>query len=375
MLRPSLSGRVYAFGDNMTRMAEPLDDQDLSPDRKKSPTQGMLAALRAEIVARGLHRKPTTRILMELLLHAAVLTLGYAGVMALPGAGLKILAFFVLMLGWLGVSTNSHTSAHGATSDSRRLNAVLTWFGFGVIGGLSVGYWRHKHNNLHHGMPNVDGVDPDHEFTPFFALSVSQRERLAAIPRFFARFQGITFPMATGLLLPNMTYQGLKHAIANPRLAGGWKGLLADAAATVLSLGVWWGLPLVFLTPAEVLLFNAVRLVVYSYILFVVFAPAHLPHEAVFYAHGREPKDFVRRQTETTLNYRAGFFGFFLSGLQYQIEHHLFPGLSHVHYRRLAPIVKRACQERGLPYRELSWGSAIGKCVLVGFRPKETVEA
>jgi hypothetical protein len=72
-----------------------------------------------------------------------------------------------------------------------------------------------------------------------------------------------------------------------------------------------------------------------------------------------------------TLNFRTSWLGRFLcSGLEFQIEHHLFPSASHVHLRRMSPLVRAFCEEHGLPHRTLGWGEAVWKSYLVFLRPK-----
>jgi fatty acid desaturase len=63
------------------------------------------------------------------------------------------------------------------------------------------------------------------------------------------------------------------------------------------------------------------------------------------------------------VNFKTGFFGRLVcSGVDYQIEHHLFPNVSHVFYPEISPFVQDLCREHGLPYRTLGWGYAIWKC-------------
>ena len=103
-----------------------------------------------------------------------------------------------------------------------------------------------------------------------------------------------------------------------------------------------------------------------GYAMFCVFAPAHFPAEAVAFRKSDADKDFVLRQTLATLNFRVGFLGRLIcSGLNYHIEHHLFPGISHSYYPRISGLVKEFCEEHGYPYRTLDWGTALLKSFTV----------
>jgi linoleoyl-CoA desaturase len=101
-----------------------------------------------------------------------------------------------------------------------------------------------------------------------------------------------------------------------------------------------------------------------------MFAPAHMPHEALFLERPVEG-DFLLQQTATTLNFRAPQpLAFFLSGLEHQIEHHLFPGVAHGRYTEIAPIVEDVCRRHGYPYRVVGWGSALAAMGKVLRHPK-----
>ena len=134
---------------------------------------------------------------------------------------------------------------------------------------------------------------------------------------------------------------------------------------------LWIAVPLLFCPAAEVALFLLLRTTLNGVAMFVSFAPTHLPAEAALLAPEARGEDFIWLQTSTAVNFRAGQFGaLFLSGLQYQIEHHLFPEVSHVHYPALSHRVKDFCERHGYPYRTMGWAEAVAKTVRVFFRPK-----
>ena len=85
-------------------------------------------------------------------------------------------------------------------------------------------------------------------------------------------------------------------------------------------------------------------------------------------------QDHVLLQTATTINFTTGPFGRLLcAGVDYQIEHHLFPGLGHRHYRRMAPRVAEFCREQGYPYRVMSWRTAVWKSLRAMATPRPVV--
>src|SRR5690606_4134463 len=133
-----------------------------------------------------------------------------------------------------------------------------------------------------------------------------------------------------------------------------------DLGAMVMYFVLWVGVPSLFMPFTDALLLSLVRQAFIGYPLFAILAPAHYPHEAGCIRRGDWPKDFVAQQTCTTINFRAGWFGGFVcSGLQYQIEHHLFPSYSHVYYKRMSPHVRAYCERMGYPYRTMGWGESL----------------
>ena len=118
--------------------------------------------------------------------------------------------------------------------------------------------------------------------------------------------------------------------------------------------------------------------------MFATAAPAHFPAEARFLpTEGHEnQKDYRRHsdhvllQTATTVNFRTGPLGRLLCcGAEFQIEHHLFPGVSHAHYPHMSPILQRFCEANGYPYLTLGWGEGIVESLAVFIRPKRVEPA
>jgi len=322
-------------------------------------SRATLLEIRSRVRALGLDQPATGRLLLELGVHLVLLGLGGAGFLLLERWSLRAPALGLALLGHVGVTTNAHVWAHRAGSRSRRLNDVVAFFSGNLVSGISYLFWHDKHNRRHHGAPNVLGVDPDHDFAPFVALTELDLEGQSEPVRLWYRWQWLALPVLLGAMIPRMKAEGVGFA-ARELLAGRRRGVaLLDLATLALSTLAWWGLPLAVGTWADAVVLNVAREAFLSYALFAIFAPAHLPHEAVFLGRCLTG-DFVLAQTATTIDYRVGrIAGFFLSGLQYQLEHHLLPDIAHVNYRRIQPIVEAACREHGYPYRVRSWRAAL----------------
>jgi fatty acid desaturase len=335
-----------------------------------SRSRATLAEIRAGVAELGLDRPAPARVLLELAVHTTLLGLGLAGFLAFEAWSLRGAALALAMLGHVGVTTNAHTWAHRSGHRSRRFNDVVAFFSGNFVSGISFLFWHDKHNRRHHASPNVQGLDPDHDFAPLIALTEADLDGRHGLSRLWYRWQWLVVPGLLAFMIPRMKLEGVGFAWSE--LRRGPRRALAGLDLVVLaaSSAAWWGLPLWLGTLADAVVLNAVREATLSYALFAIFAPAHVPREALFLG-GRIPEDVVLEQTATTLDYRAGrVASFFLSGLQYQIEHHLVPGLSHDRYARVRPIVEAACRRHGYPYRVRSWGSALRETLAVLRTPK-----
>ena len=148
-----------------------------------------------------------------------------------------------------------------------------------------------------------------------------------------------------------------------------------DLLGLALYGSLWLGLPLVFFPAPVVLLAYVARMLLLGVGMFCIFAPAHFPNEAVMTSLSQRNAEFVLRQTATTLNFRTGPIGRFLcAGVDFQIEHHLFAGYSHVYYPEISKLVHEFCTRHGYPYRSLGWGEAVLKSLAVFLRPKPLVQ-
>ncbi len=336
----------------------------------------LIATLRREIAAQGWDRKATGRILAELLIHISMAILGTVVFATAGDWWARVCGLVLLTAGSLGVGTNTHTSSHYGASDKRWINECLTYFGYPFFLGLSATFWWYQHVTMHHPSPNVIGVDDDADLSPWFAMTESEVARSRGIRRwYYEKAQWLFLPLALAGNAFNFIKTGWLHlirALRDParRRRAHWIDLCALLAHQVAYLGI----PLYFFTVRETLGFYMLRMVMLGYGMFSVLAPGHFPAEAARFDADQKDADYELMQTAGAINYRTGWIGRLLvSGLGHQIEHHLFPNLSHVHYRMMAPLVERLCRERGLPYRAYSWDLAIWKCWMVFRAPRPQV--
>jgi linoleoyl-CoA desaturase len=224
-----------------------------------------------------------------------------------------------------------------------------------VVGASSY-MWDHKHNTLHHTYANIEGHDDDIDVGFFGRLAPEQR-RL-----FFHRLQHLYLWGLYALLpLKWHVYDDFSH-LARGEIAGHrfarprGKDLAVFLGGKLLFFGLALGLPSFFHPFWIVLLFYVGITGVQGIILSVVFQLAHVVEEAEFpmpdAVTQRMGSHWAVHQVETTVDFSPGnpVITWYVGGLNYQIEHHLFPRVSHVHYPRIARIVAQACRRHGIRY-------------------------
>jgi fatty acid desaturase len=177
------------------------------------------------------------------------------------------------------------------------------------------------------------------------------------------------FPIAiaaNGFNMQALGWRFVSRALARPdrRLEH-----VLDLGSLLMHYAVFVALPMLWFAPADVLLVYVLRIALVGYAMFAILAPGHYPAEALR-VHAGVPIDALALQTGATINFRTGRLGRLVcSGLEYQIEHHLFPDVSHVYLPAVSVAVRDLCVRRGLPYRCYSWPVAIWKSWKIVFQP------
>ncbi|MDB4977015.1 MAG: fatty acid desaturase [Myxococcaceae bacterium] len=244
-----------------------------------------------------------------------------------------------------------HEGGHGSFSSRSGENMLLAYITLPLFAGISALYWKHKHNGLHHGHPNVVGADPDIELWPM-ASSRAEYERAGKVLRWFQRnTQGYLFWPASSTLSTMMRIPSYLFVVRQLRTRGATRPLVLDAACLVGHYALWVGLPGLYFGFLPAFALYMVIWALVGSMLAVIFSPAHLGLPLLVDQH----HDW-RHQLETTRNIRApGLLSYFYVGLDYQIEHHIFPQIPHQNLPRASAIMKRWCAEVGLPHREIGW--------------------
>lgn len=258
-------------------------------------------------------------------------------------------AFFGLV--WGQVAFLGHDAGHQAIFASRRANDALGRVLGNLLVGLSYGWWVDTHNR-HHANPNHEDRDPDVGDGVLAFTAAQAAKRTGPVSRFIVRRQAwLFFPLLTleGISLHVDSVVAVKTAEVRSARGGSRR---FEAIGLIVHLALYVSLLLLVMSPEKAIAFAAVHQAVWGVYMGSTFAPNHKGMPIV--ASG-EHLDFLRRQVLTSRNVRGGLItDFALGGLNYQIEHHLFPSMPRAALRRAQPIVRAYCEALALPYCEAS---------------------
>ena len=272
-------------------------------------------------------------------LGSAIVLIGDTWWQLVVAAALALVLGQVMFLG--------HDAAHRQIFASGRWNDWSSLVIANLYAGMSYGWWNHKHSK-HHAKPNQVGADPDIGADVIIFHTETLTTARTGFAGWFAERQGwLFFPL---LLLEgiNLHLSGVKTVFGR----GEVKRRPVEIAFVTIRLGgylglVFWALPL-----GLAFAFLGVQLGLFGLYMGAVFAPNHKGMPIV---PANSRIDFLSRQVLMSRNVRGGrLTDWFMGGLNYQVEHHLFPSMPRPHLRRVQPIVREFCASRGIAYTETS---------------------
>ena len=277
-----------------------------------------------------------------------------------------VLSAVVMGVGMAGLGMSvMHDGVHGSASRHQWVNSLL---GSSMnLMGSSVLTWRIQHNGMHHTHTNIDQVDGDLDSRGL--LRFSEHAPLKDIHRFqhlhaffFYGLLTITKLVVDFQTLSAFNRSGMTQAQKVDPRAAMWRLVGVKIIYITLFLGLplafsalpWWGVLGCFVLTHFVA----------SVILGTVFQLAHIVEEATQplpNVAGVISMDWTVHELHTTANFTRNnrVLGWYIGGLNFQVEHHLFPHICHIHYHRIAPIVERTAREHGIPYHHnpTLWGA------------------
>jgi len=280
----------------------------------------------------------TTNLVLLTFCLVVLFTVGSVWGQAVAAVGLGLVS------GQLGFQL--HDSGHRQMFASGWKNAFVGLVTADVLLGMSYGWWVQKHNR-HHGNPNDVDLDPDIKVGAI-AYTDEQASIRRGAGRLAAMYQAYLFFPMTTFLAWSMHVTSLNYLLKEPsRYRRMEFGLLAVHAA------IYLGAMLYFLGPWSALMVVLIHKGIGGAYMASVFAPNH---KGMPQTDTASRLDFVRTQVLTARNVRGHpLTDLWYGSLNYQIEHHLFPGMPRLNMRRAQPIIRQFCQEHGIAYYETSF--------------------
>ncbi len=271
--------------------------------------------------------------------------------------GLKILGCILLGMSFAGIGFSvGHDANHGGYSSRKWVNSA---FGltYDFLIGLSSYLWICRHNFLHHTYTNIIGHDVEIDGDGLVRMSPARDHK------WYHRFQHllINFIYAiipfywsiadVHLILFKRKYH--EYNIPKPTTLQ----LLTLLGAKAVWLGLYVGIPFALgYSPIQIIIGLCIVNMVYGVLICNVFMLAHVLEPAEFF----EPNslgnviddEWAIFQIKTTVDFapKNRFLNWYLGGLNYQVVHHLFPQICHIHYPKIAPILAEVCKEYGVAY-------------------------
>ncbi|UGT55310.1 fatty acid desaturase family protein [Nocardia asteroides] len=304
---------------------------------------GDYARLLRRVSDAGLLRRRPGYYALRLSLVGAAFVGGWAAFVLVGDSWWTLLVAAFLAVAFAQVALVMHDVAHRQVFRLRKPTELVGR----VVGnagiGLGYGWWQDKHTR-HHANPNHEDLDPD-VAPDVLVWSQEQARSSRGLPRLIGRAQAYLF-------FPLLLLEGLNLHVAGLRAVRNrsvkHRGL--EGALLLGHFALYLSALLLVLPVDKALVFFAVHQGLFGLYMGCLFAPNHKGMPTLT---GDDRPDYLRRQVLTSRNVRGGVLtDLALGGLNYQIEHHLFPSMPTPHLRHAQPIVRAYCTEIGVPYHE-----------------------
>jgi linoleoyl-CoA desaturase len=272
-----------------------------------------------------------------------------------------------------------HDACHGSYSSKKWVNETFG-HSLNALGGNAF-IWKFKHNIIHHTYTNVDGVDDDIAKSPLMRQCNTQK--WVPAHRFQHIYVVLVYAISSFAWIFMMDFNKYfkRKIVSTPLQKMSLKEHFVFWISKVLYVFFYILIPVYFVGWGPWAIGFAVMHIAMGFTLAIVFQLAHVVEQTEFELAKADPKiienEWAVHQVKTTANFAPHnkIVSWFVGGLNYQIEHHLFPRVSHVHYPAISKIVKKTCAKFNLPYNE--YPTMIGAIVshfrmmrLLGKRPE-----
>jgi fatty acid desaturase len=276
-------------------------------------------------------------------LNLVLLAAGGAAFFLLGDSWWQLVTAAYLAVVFTQIAFVGHDAGHRQIFRSRRANNLVGLVHANLLVGISFGWWVAKHDR-HHSNPNHEDLDPDIDI-PSLAFTAGQARDKRGLARVVARYQAYLF-------FPLLLLEAAQLHVASAKAIARGRGRATVVEALLLLLHLFGYVTALFLvlSPPQAAVFIVVQQGLFGLYLGCSFAPNHKGMPTLTEA---EELDFLRTQVLTSRNVRGSrLVDFVLGGLNYQIEHHLFPNMPRPNLRRAQPLVRAFCSQHHIAYTE-----------------------
>ncbi|CAN5381616.1 acyl-CoA desaturase [soil metagenome] len=274
-----------------------------------------------------------------------------------PAAWISLIlcALFGINLAVIGFNV-MHDGAHGSYSEKKWVNEVMA-FTLNLMGGSSM-MWKMKHNVIHHTYTNIEGQDDDIDIKPFIRTNEHQKKY------WFHKYQHVYFLLLYSLTWMWWIFQRDFSKYFTGKISGFKIRKLTPTEhftfwfTKLLYVFIYLILPMYMVGIGEAILGYLVVALVCGVVLSIVFQLAHVVEDADFPMPNEETQKmdetWVIHQFATTADFstRSKVMLWLTGGLNFQLEHHLFPKISHIHYPALHKVIQDLCKKYEVPIIE-----------------------
>lgn len=337
----------------------------LKPEKQKQFEQAY-RDLRAKLVAAGMFNASYSYYFFKVTSNFGILALAIACAVMTTNFAVNMLGACLLALFWQQSGWLAHDFLHHQVFKTRMYGDLIGIIIGNICQGFSVQWWKSKHNshhavpNLHASTPDAADGDPDIDTMPLLAWSIRMAESAANddFGRFMISYQAIFYFPILFLARLSWAYQSVAFVFQTPgqhsvRAAHIDRKMIQHPTLEKLGLIIHYAWLLYVMSRMPLfngLMYFLVSQTVCGLLLAIVFG---LGHNGMAVYPADERPDFWKLQVSTSRNVTSNLFvDWFCGGLQYQVEHHLFPSLPRHNLGKVHKVVEQFCKEQGVEYHE-----------------------
>ncbi len=307
--------------------------------------QASYAKLKKQIKEKGLLEKQPGYVIRRAIINFVMFAVSVTILFATDLVWVQVLNALFLAFIFVQFGFIAHDVGHRQAFRQTKINNLFGLIHAPLMLGMSFGWWMDKHNE-HHAHPNEQDMDPDIDF-PFIAFTEQDAIAKRGFFRWMVKHQAYLFPFLVMFESFSLRFGSVRFLITRK-----WKYRLLEVVLMLLHFVWFFSLIFAALPVGTAILFIVVQQAFFGFYLASVFAPNH---KGMLIVEENMKLDFMLKQILTARNVESHWItDYWYGGLNFQIEHHLFPTMAENKLREAQKIIKQFCAEHRIPYYETS---------------------